>query len=48
MYDVTRNFIITFLFTKDGNGVLMASDFDIHWIDLNRKAQEPDLVLLLH
>lgn len=48
MYDVTRNFIITFLFTKDGNGVLIASNFDIYWIDLNRKAPEPDLPLMLH
>ncbi|HXB45736.1 MAG TPA: YceI family protein [Puia sp.] len=43
MHGVTKDFIIPFSFTKNGNDGGFASSFDINRLDFNMKTPEPDL-----
>ncbi|HEY4874653.1 MAG TPA: YceI family protein [Puia sp.] len=43
MHGVTKDFIIPFPFTKNGNGGAFASGFEINRIDFNMQTPEPDL-----
>jgi polyisoprenoid-binding protein YceI len=43
MHGVTKDFIIPFSFTKNGNGGVFASGFEINRLDFNIQTPEPDL-----
>ncbi|HTQ64896.1 MAG TPA: YceI family protein [Puia sp.] len=43
MHGITKDFIIPFSFTKNVNGGVFASSFEINRLDFNMKTPEPDL-----